>query len=347
LPPVFRTRDASTPDTASRDGGKFDASGPPPKGGAKDAAADANYDWTMNCPNEMPPLGGSKRVDGPTVVMLSAPSGLYYGTPSAIGTGVIVRRLAPNGAQDLPLGDRWLPLAHAGPSGLFYSSSAGFQWYSPSEGRTVATWKNDEHLIPFFVGDSVEGVEKLGSDGGGPFSIVTLQASTDGGDPQTIPYGESVADLATEPGLITADANTLYYTIANTIYALATPGGQPQELATVDGLLWSLDLSESTLFVTVWGESSPPIHGGIVAVDRATGQQQRLVTADEIHETRIFGDNVYYATPDGTGSCIDLRRVPAAGGVPETLATSALFSFAFGPSQMYAATFSGLYEVPP
>jgi hypothetical protein len=313
--------------------------------GAADAAPDANFDWTMDCPNEMAPLGGTKLADGPTVVMLSAPSGVYFGTPSAIGTGVIVRRIAPNGGVDLPLGYRWLSLQQAGPSALFYSSSDGFQWYSPPDDRVVATWKDPFHLIPFFVGDGVEGLEYLGGDGGGPFRIVTLEPSPDGGEPQAKPYNSEMPDLVGEPGLIAADANTLYYSIGNTIYALA-PTGQPHELARVDGTLWGFELSADTLFVTVWGQSNPAIHGGIVAVDRALGQEKRLVTADEIHETRVFGDNVYYTTPNGTASCIDLRRVPTAGGVPVTLATSSMLSFAPGPSQLYAATFTGLYEMP-
>lgn len=327
--------DASTP----ADGGRGDG-GPLP---SSDAAVDANYDWTTMC-NESAPLGGSKLVGGPTVVLLSAPSGLYFGTPSAIGTGVVVRRLASSGGEDKPLGNRWLPLGPVGPGGIFYSTGPNFDWYSPSADRVVATWPKDE-LYPLFVGDRVFGVRKLGPDGGSRFRIVELEPTPDAGNPTVTPFNAALPEQTEEPGLIVADRETLYYSYANTFYELRTTGA-PRELATVEGSLFRVELSASTLYVSRWTQSSPPIAGGIVAVDRTTGNQTTLVTTDQIREMHVLGDYLYYMTPDATGNCLQLRRVLANGGTPEMLATSAVLSFAVGASSLYVATFDGLYEVP-
>jgi hypothetical protein len=63
----------------------------------------------------------------------------------------------------------------------------------------------------------------------------------------------------------------------------------------------------------------------------------------------LRGDFVYYtaaaSTADG-GVCTVLQRVPFAGGETETIVTSTLVTYAFGPTDLYVGTFDGLFKVP-
>jgi hypothetical protein len=336
---------------SSVDGGGSDARPDPVIDGAAGATG-----WGIVC-DELPLTGATELASGVNVVLVSAPSGVYFGSPRPLGDGVVLERLKPNGETDKPLGDRrinYSPLA-LGVGGIFYLSDNGssIEWFSPSEARVVSTWTPASLVIlPLYPGGNrIFGIEEFPHDGGGASRIVEFEPAPDAGAPLMHRVGDPAAFVTEMPRQMTADDSALYFeTGENIIYELAVAGsGPPRPFEEVGGHLWGgLQLLGNELLVTREPPLDDPGAGGVVAIDRSTHAQRQLAVGDLPYQSVAAGGSVYYATPfPARGpSCYALRRVPLAGGAPETLGVSGFMTMVASETDLYVGTFRGLFKVP-
>jgi hypothetical protein len=331
--------DASVP---LGDGGSTKPRPPPSLDGGDARGVDANGS-NPGCESDTMPVEATRLASDSSLVLLSAPSGVYFATQE-----LLVRRVAPNGTIDMPLGSNPLSLRAAGVGGILYTTDRDIHWFSPSEGRIVASWVNpaSDNVVPVFLGDHVFGVEEERKDGGAVYRIVEIEPAPDGGRPLVHGLTPTGMALAPQTVAMTADDRALYYAFDDTILGLAlVANATPRTFAKVGGIIRSLQLSAGSVVATWWPEGTSPTPGGIFAIDRTTGAQSQLVEVAQVYELRVFGDSVYYSTLGPGDSCRSLRRVPLAGGVPETLAIASFVNFEFGPTDLYLGTPGGLFKL--